>query len=45
MPAKSKKQERLMRAAAHNAKFAEKVGVPQKVAAEFIQPPKRRKKR
>lgn len=36
MPAKSKAQERLMQAAAHNKAFAKKVGVPQKVAKEFI---------
>lgn len=35
MPSVSKAQEDLMRAAAHNAKFAAKVGVPQKVAKEF----------
>jgi hypothetical protein len=35
MPSKSKAQRNLMRAAAHNPKFAKKVGVPQKVAREF----------
>lgn len=35
MPARSKKQFRLMAAAAHNPSFAEKVGVPQKVAKEY----------
>lgn len=35
MPSKSKKQARLMAAAAHNPEFAEKAGVPQKVAKEF----------
>lgn len=35
MPSKSKKQARLMAAAAHNPKFAKKVGVPQRVAKEF----------
>ena len=35
MPSKSQAQERLMAAAAHNPKFAKKVGVPTKVAKEF----------
>jgi hypothetical protein len=35
MPSVSKKQERTMAAAAHNPKFARKVGIPQKVAKEF----------
>lgn len=35
MPSKTKKQARLMAAAAHNPAFAKKVGVPQKVAKEF----------
>lgn len=35
MPSKSPKQARLMAAAAHNPKFARKVGVPVKVAKEF----------
>lgn len=37
MPSKSKKQARLMAAAAHNPKFARKAGVPQRVAREFNQ--------
>jgi hypothetical protein len=37
MPSKSPKQARLMAAAAHNPKFAKKVGVPQKVARDFNQ--------
>jgi hypothetical protein len=36
MPSKSKKQERLMQAAAHNEKFSKKVGIPQDVAQEFV---------
>lgn len=36
MPSKSKKQHRTMQAAAHNAPFAAKVGIPQKVAKEFV---------
>jgi hypothetical protein len=35
MPSKSKAQEKLMQAAAHNPSFAKKVGVPTKVAKEF----------
>ncbi len=35
MPGKSPKQAKLMNAAAHNPKFAKKVGVPTKVAKEF----------
>ena len=37
MPSKSAKQARLMAAAAHDPKFAKRVGVPQKVAREFNQ--------
>ena len=37
MPSKSPKQARLMAAAAHDPKFAKKVGVPTKVAKEFNQ--------
>lgn len=36
MPSKSKKQERTMAGAAHDADFAKKVGIPQKVAREFV---------
>lgn len=35
MPSKSAKQAKLMQAAAHNPKFAKKVGVPEGVAKEF----------
>lgn len=35
MPSKSVKQARTMAAAAHDPKFAKKVGIPQKVAKEF----------
>lgn len=35
MPSKSAKQARTMAAAAHNPKFAAKVGIPVKVAKEF----------
>ena len=37
MPSKSPSQARLMAAAAHDPKFAKKVGVPPKVAQEFNQ--------
>jgi hypothetical protein len=37
MPSKSRKQARTMAAAAHNPKFAKKVGIPQSVAHEFNQ--------
>jgi hypothetical protein len=35
MPSSSEKQGRTMTAAAHNPKFAEKVGIPTGVAKEF----------
>lgn len=35
MPSKSKKQAKLMAAAAHNPSFARRVGVPQSVAKEY----------
>jgi len=35
MPSKSAKQHRLMEAVAHSAKFAKKVGIPQKVGKDF----------
>jgi hypothetical protein len=35
MPSKSAKQARTMAAAAHSKSFANKVGIPQKVAKEF----------
>ena len=37
MPSKSAKQARTMAAAAHNPKFAKKMGIPPKVAKEFNQ--------
>ena len=43
MPSKSAKQAKLMRAAAHNSAFAKKVGMPQKVAKEFVAADKRKK--
>ena len=44
MPSKSKAQEKNMQAAAHNPKFAKKVGIPQKVAKEFVKADKGKKK-
>ena len=44
MAAKSKAQERLMQAVANNPKFAKKVGIPQKVAKEFVKPSPKKKK-
>lgn len=35
MPSKSKKQERLMAAVAHNPDFAKKVGIPVSVGQEY----------
>ena len=37
MPSKSAKQHRTMEAAAHNPAFAKKMGIPVKVAKEFVQ--------
>ena len=45
MPAKSKAQEKLMQAVAHNPKFAKKVGIPQKVAKEMVKKPASKKKK
>jgi hypothetical protein len=42
MPSKSAKQARTMRAAAHDPKFAKKMGIPQKVAREFEDADERR---
>ena len=36
MPTVSKQQEKTMRAAKHNKKFAKKVGIPQDVAKDFV---------
>lgn len=35
MPSSTQKQARTMAAAAHNPKFAKRVGIPQAVAQEF----------
>lgn len=41
MPSSTCKQHRTMQAAKHNPDFARKVGIPQKVAAEFVAADKR----
>ncbi len=45
MPSKSPKQARTMRAAAHDPKFAKKMGIPVSVAKEFVAADKRKKRR
>ena len=45
MPSKSAKQRRLMAAAAHNPKFARKIGVPVSVAKEFAKSDTRKRRR
>jgi hypothetical protein len=45
MPSKSKAQADLMRAVAHNPKFAKKVDIPQHVGREFEQADQRAKRR
>ncbi len=44
MPSKSPQQARTMRAAAHDPKFAKRLGIPQKVAREFVAADKDKKK-
>jgi len=36
MPSKSQKQNRMMHAIAHNKKLGQRLGVPQKVAKEYV---------
>ena len=43
MPSKSAKQEKFMRAVAHNPAFAKKVGVPMSVGQEFNEADKKKK--
>ena len=45
MPSKTPKQKRTMAAAAHDPKFAKKLGIPQKVAKEFNQADARKGKK
>ncbi len=43
MPSKTPKQARTMRAAARNKEFSKKVGIPQKVAREYVNADKAKK--
>ena len=43
MPSKSKKQARTMRVAAHDKEFADRMGIPQDVAKEFVEADKAQK--
>lgn len=45
MPSKSPKQARTMRAAAHDPKFAKKLGIPQSVAKKFVRADKKGSRR
>ena len=45
MPSRTKKQARTMAAAAHNPKFAKKVGIPVSVAKDFNQADKKKRRR
>jgi hypothetical protein len=45
MPSVSKRQERTMRAAAHNPAFAKKMEIPQSVAREFYRADQRKARR
>ena len=45
MPSKTPKQHRTMEAAAHNPKFAKKVGIPVKVAKEYVAADKKKGKK
>jgi hypothetical protein len=44
MPSKSAKQARTMRAAKHNPSFRRKMGIPKKVAEEFVAADKHKKR-
>lgn len=43
MPSKSEKQARTMRAAAHDKEFADRMGIDQDVAKEFVEADKKKK--
>lgn len=45
MPSKSKKQERTMTAACKDKEFAKKIGIPQKVACEYHDADKRKRRK
>lgn len=44
-PSKSEKQKKLMRIAAHDKEFADKVGIPQEVAQELYEADKAKEKK
>ena len=44
MPSTSPKQAKTMRAAKHDPEFARRMGIPQKVAAEFVAADKKKKR-
>lgn len=44
MPSKTPKQARTMRAAEHDPAFAAKVGIPQKIARDFVSADKKTNK-
>jgi hypothetical protein len=44
MPSRSPKQKRTMQAAKHDPAFAKKLGIPQKVAREYVAADKRKGK-
>jgi hypothetical protein len=44
MPSKTKKQARTMQAAKHNPAFAKRLGIPQKVAKEFVAADQKKRK-
>ena len=43
MPSESRRQHRTMEAAAHDKEFAEKLGIPQNVAREYVDADERNK--
>lgn len=45
MPSKTPKQARTMRAAAHDPAFAKRVGIPVRVAKEFVEADKHAKRK
>lgn len=45
MPSKTRKQARAMMAAAHDPKFAKKLGIPVKVAKEYVREDKKKGKK
>ena len=44
MPSKTKKQAKAMRAACHDAKTRKRMGIPKKVACEYMQADQKRGK-